>query len=184
MAHLIDFLYTDNYGATPATETHDIELVVHTKVYTIAEKFNIQGLKDLACEKFKAGLSKEKLDVFTFVLQQVHENTPESESEAGLRGLRMDFAAIHYTELIDRGEFFNFCKEVGEFTATLLREVAHALDAVSKAETPPSVSTPSCLRCGSLRVVRQHRGRINRGVFFDCSICKETHVDYNPGLSD
>jgi BTB/POZ domain len=47
---MLQFLYILNYGR-PAEP--DLEIITHAKVYTIAEKYDINTLQTLACSKLK-----------------------------------------------------------------------------------------------------------------------------------
>lgn len=177
MERLVAFLYTDDYASRAKIEfdidhwraignftklgnnagtadAHDTELMVHAKVYIIADKFDVQDLKECACEKFEETLGKGVgLFVnFTALLQKVYENTNASDTD--LRQLCMKFAATHFKGLIDRGEVFDFCKEDGDFTATFLREIAHIDDDVGKAvrKGRMSIVRLQCPYCGSPEV--------------------------------
>ncbi|KAI0425897.1 BTB/POZ protein [Xylaria sp. FL1042] len=66
-------------------ETHnvndkDTDIVLHAKVYSLAEKYFINGLKKLALEKFKVAVKgKLVLDDFLEAAQEVYTSTPDSD---------------------------------------------------------------------------------------------------------
>lgn len=63
----MDFLYTNGYDCQKTlppnaidSGDHDPGLIIHAKLYVIADKFDIQDLQELAQEKFKNELSRLK----------------------------------------------------------------------------------------------------------------------------
>ncbi len=67
MGMMINYLYRLDYSPSPRRSMEDSGedddeskaiLLLHVKVYIIAEKFMIQGLKDLSLRKFKAAALK------------------------------------------------------------------------------------------------------------------------------
>ncbi|CAG8959317.1 hypothetical protein HYFRA_00013087 [Hymenoscyphus fraxineus] len=159
----------------------DCELAAHTKVYIIADKFDIPDLKNLAREKFRETLSVDQLDIFTSVVGWVNYNTHENDN--GLRQLCMDFATQHFKLLMDRGEWFTFCENDGKFTAALLRQIAHTSNphvvpttnaAVPSSTAGASLSVPNCPQCkAGWDVSLSTRGQqAKHGFKFRCYKCR------------
>lgn len=88
MEIFVSYLYTEDYvyeeaklptkpeASTEAevaqiTEQDCPELIVHAKVYIVADKYGIPTLKGLALERFKAALSTIKMDSFAALFQYV-----------------------------------------------------------------------------------------------------------------
>lgn len=64
-------------------------LIIHAKIYAIAEKYFVAGLKELAMEKFKAACTSSWDDAaFPVAVNIVYQTTPESD--LGLRGVVLD----------------------------------------------------------------------------------------------
>ncbi|CAG8979711.1 hypothetical protein HYALB_00013400 [Hymenoscyphus albidus] len=167
-------------------EIPDHELTAHTKVYIIADKFDIPDLKNLAREKFREALSEDQLDIFTSVFSWVNYNTHENDN--GLRQLCMDFATKNFKLLMDRGEWFTFCEQDGKFTAALLRQIAHTSKAhvvstentaVASSTAGASLSVPNCPLCKSgWDVSLSTRGQqAKHGFKFRCYKCRHNFQD-------
>ncbi|KAI4664486.1 uncharacterized protein J4E88_010738 [Alternaria novae-zelandiae] len=63
-----------------------IQPLLHTKIYEIADKYEVKGLKDLAREKFKRSCEQFwDNDVFAVAAHHVFSTTPDSDK--GLRDL-------------------------------------------------------------------------------------------------
>lgn len=78
------------------------ELMVHIKVYALAEKYLIGGLRSLALEKFQTQASKAwNTDGFLEAAQAVYELTMESNPDTGLRSVVVRTFAQH-SGLLDK----------------------------------------------------------------------------------
>src|SRR4051794_17257066 len=80
---------SDNSDRLCGDEDTCPSLVIHAKVYTLAEKFLIPGLKALAIRKYKAAASASLgIDDFLQSVQEVYTSTVESDR--GLRDIVVD----------------------------------------------------------------------------------------------
>ncbi|KAI4666975.1 uncharacterized protein J4E79_001656 [Alternaria viburni] len=95
---LIQYLYeaeytpllpdVDSTGSTPFTNktNRPNQPLLHAKIYEIADKYEVKGLKDLAREKFKRSCEQFwDNDVFAVAAHHVFSTTPDSDK--GLRDL-------------------------------------------------------------------------------------------------
>ncbi|CAG8950317.1 hypothetical protein HYFRA_00006810 [Hymenoscyphus fraxineus] len=145
VGYFIDFLYTDKYepneelttdkfanlGAEEAAilsqsgsklgaqesamDPSSSDLLVHSHVYVMADKYMVEPLKILAKKNFNNALSKlgeKDLHIFTSVLENVFEGSPESDR--ALKDPCVSFACTWYGSLRDRGEFRSFCETNGD----------------------------------------------------------------------
>ena len=125
---MIDFLYTGSYStdAMPGDESKET-LLNHTKVYIIANKYDIQELKLVAAFKFGESLialSKlpgPALGSSTYIpaLRLMYDETPESDRI--LKDSAVKFAVEQAKKLVGVEGFAKFCRENGEFGFDLLK---------------------------------------------------------------
>jgi hypothetical protein len=140
---VVKFMYTSDYSnsldsATTATAvtastnsgTVPRDLIVHTRVYISAEKWDIPALKNLAAKKFEDALLLEgETSSFAESLRLMFEETPENDRL--LKDVALKFAGNNYKELISMGEFKAMCKKNGEVAIEVLTAVATAAAASS-----------------------------------------------------
>ena len=75
-----------NAAALPPLNGESSQPLLHAKIYEIAEKYEVKGLKDLAREKFKRSCEQFwDNDVFAVAAHHVFSTTPDSDK--GLRDL-------------------------------------------------------------------------------------------------
>lgn len=97
------------------------DLVVHAKVYGLAEKYLIGGLKDLAVKKFKTAAQKEcPIDSFFEAAEEVYTSTIDTD-----RGLRDVVVTILYNhkQMLDHGKSQTALKTLDALTYDLLMYV-------------------------------------------------------------
>ncbi|CAG8959316.1 hypothetical protein HYFRA_00013086 [Hymenoscyphus fraxineus] len=118
------------------------ELLAHTLVYTIADKFDVPGLKEVAVEKFKEALARipNPLDVWTEVVRAVYGGTPESDR--GLKDIAALFSIKNCQELLAKDDFVKLCEEKWEIGMEILRELVKDPRVVKQ-----MVTVPNCERC-------------------------------------
>jgi len=93
-------------------------LVIHAKVYALAEKFLIPGLKALAIRKYKAAASASLgIDDFLQSVQEVYTSTVESD-----RGLRDAVVKLIYDHPVwlDEKKVQDVAKELGAWMYDLV----------------------------------------------------------------
>lgn len=78
------------------------KLIIHAKVYALAEEYHIKGLKALALEKFEAGIEQHwNSSEFAQAAYEVYTSTVESDK--GLRDIIVQTLHAH-PELLDKKE--------------------------------------------------------------------------------
>ncbi|CAG8950511.1 hypothetical protein HYFRA_00007008 [Hymenoscyphus fraxineus] len=135
VGYLIEFLYTEKYKVLDGFDgvrrsdpkfpaSTNSELLVHSRVYTIADKFLIPNLKKLAAERFEIELKKinaNNLEVFTPVLRDVFEGSGPDDMQ--LKDMCTAMAARLYSDLASNEGFVSLCKENGEICFGILEAV-------------------------------------------------------------
>ncbi|KAL2349830.1 hypothetical protein BJ546DRAFT_604519 [Cryomyces antarcticus] len=117
-------------------------LVFHVRTYAIADKYDLPGLKELACSKF-AGVAAKAWDSpsFTLAIRSIYATTPSTDR--GLRDVVIKIAHVHMTALLqDCGEFVALLKENAEFAADLVALMARMYQ--------PLETFPIMARCGNV----------------------------------
>ena len=101
-------------------------LIINAKVYEFAEKFDIQDLKEMACEKYhevaKSGAYKSP--EFIQSLKIIYEGTPSTTKKDKLREIAVYVAAIHAKSLFELEGFATFCQENGEIATDIFKASA------------------------------------------------------------
>ncbi|RAL67796.1 hypothetical protein DID88_008523 [Monilinia fructigena] len=95
-------------------------LTICTRVFTIAENYDIPALKVLAKTKFEAAVSTRWNTVsLSASLRLMYDELPESDRL--LKDIAIQAAASHVNKLVDRGEFAALCKENGDIAFDVLK---------------------------------------------------------------
>ncbi|KAF4633274.1 hypothetical protein G7Y89_g4845 [Cudoniella acicularis] len=134
---LIKYFYTADYEYLPETpakkarvssasgssSTATPELLIHTKVYIMSEKYDVAPLKLLATEKYIRALETEGLtSAFSASLKLMFDET--SEKDRRLKDVALKHAGMNLKKLVDMREFFGVCVNNAEISAELLRAIA------------------------------------------------------------
>lgn len=102
---MIQFMYNgDYYDLTGDTQPPCADLFLHTRVYAIADYYNVCDLKPLAARKFMAARPgpRDKSPHFLDVVKEVYASTPETD--VLLRYVAVGWLALcaeHYVDQID-----------------------------------------------------------------------------------
>lgn len=133
---MISFFYTQDYSDISPKQIQDNQLqlamvnssisdtapsplLMHAKVYVMAEKYDVPALKALSKEKYEAAASTAWDDIiFTESLKLIYEETPDSDTL--FRDVAAKAAAAHLAKLVDRVEFEELCKINGEIGFDIL----------------------------------------------------------------
>ena len=103
------------------------ELITNAKVYVIADKYDIQPLKELAAQKYENVLAEAwNSPYFASSLKILYEQTPASDVR--LKKPAIARAASHITDLMKHDGFLELCKTNGEICFEALKESVSALD--------------------------------------------------------
>ncbi|KAK8176885.1 hypothetical protein IWX90DRAFT_1308 [Phyllosticta citrichinensis] len=137
---LVEFFYRFEYTAG-LQEFTDGELIFHTQVYAIGEKYHVQGLKDLAKvhfeEVYEAASSYEELH-FGGVVDAVYNTTFASDN--GLRSLVVKIVQHDLQNLMANVDYFTeIVTRNGEFS----RDLASALFQ-DREKIKPRYPCPQC----------------------------------------
>lgn len=136
LSYLYTLDYSDNAAARPALsikqnwpphlskEESKSVLQVDARVYALAEKYDISGLKDLAKYKYETALNNCSGGDFLKSIQDVYGLT--RESDRGLRDLVIKHTRGHMPDLKDKNEFTLAIEEIGEFSLDLLKAVLNS----------------------------------------------------------
>ncbi|KAI4614133.1 hypothetical protein J4E80_006824 [Alternaria sp. BMP 0032] len=118
------------------TETNRTTLLVHSKMYEIADKYDVNGLKDLARTKFSAlcAIFWDK-DVFAQAAEHALSSTPDSDD--GLREVLRQ-TIISHIELLNKSDVAELLSKHTDFVFSVLRRVAE-----EKAGLKPKAKTAS-----------------------------------------
>lgn len=123
---MVHYLYHFDYDGpvmnrddTDANELMTDVLVTHAKVYALAEKYLIRGLKAVALRRFKALAAHSWLGINDF-LQAIHEvYTSTIEDDRGLRDIVVETLREH-SEWLDREEMRDVLRAFGALTYDLV----------------------------------------------------------------
>ncbi|EXF84622.1 BTB/POZ domain-containing protein [Colletotrichum fioriniae PJ7] len=123
--YLLDYrqsLYIDSLLQSPELEQRKPEsitcLLLHAKVYTIAEKYAVDGLKDLAVAKFKVAAA-QAWDPNDFLHAATEAYTSTIDTDRGFRDVVLEAFAVH-DDLLDDDEAKTTIKSLGSLPYDLL----------------------------------------------------------------
>ena len=109
--------YSDDYSKYLDLASNS--LLINVKVYALADKYNVQPLKELAKVKFQKALDTQyEHESFPGAIVAVYSTTPSSDR--GLRDAVVSQVGSIRSELKTRREFLDVVKSVGDFAVDLL----------------------------------------------------------------
>ena len=111
----------------------------NTKVYVLADKFEVLDLKELAKSKFEISLTKDlSVEVISEVIGFVYDHTPSDDRS--LRDLLVDYCAKQTDRLQTCAEFRSTVENVGAFCLDMLLRFMSECTCLTKElpETSPS----------------------------------------------
>lgn len=95
-------------------------LLLHARVYAVAEQYDMPDLKTLAKEKYEESVGRNWNSAsFVASLKIIYETTPESDRD--LKGVALAVAGQNVEALCDRPEFVELCTEYAEITYDILK---------------------------------------------------------------
>ncbi|QSZ32630.1 hypothetical protein DSL72_002209 [Monilinia vaccinii-corymbosi] len=98
------------------------DLIKHAKIYIIAEKYDIQTLKNFAGRRYSCTLCTcWNSSFFVKSIELVFDSTPDISGGDSLRNTIMEAASIHAGELLDRTDFLQLCQERGDIATAILQ---------------------------------------------------------------
>ncbi|TVY90574.1 hypothetical protein LAWI1_G002952 [Lachnellula willkommii] len=120
-------------------------LLTNARVFVIADKYDIQGLKQLATKKYETAVPNAwNCAEFVGSLKLLYEETLESDRV--LKDVAVKTAGKHVNDLVDRGEFAALCKVNGELGFDILKASLTAKTLPAKNCGPSTPSCPTCQR--------------------------------------
>lgn len=107
--------------ANPSTSFDPRSLLVNAKVYVIADKYELDALKELACYKYnEVLLGNWNTSNFSESVSYVYENTVETDR--CLRDVIVRVASDNARSLLDRGDFVAMLKIHGDVATDIMHE--------------------------------------------------------------
>ncbi|QDS69510.1 hypothetical protein FKW77_007081 [Venturia effusa] len=117
---VLRFVYQGSYSAL-AKDKEDA-MVLHTRVYNLADMYDIKNLKAVAASEFKKLANKNfKLPAFPLAIKEIYENCPADDKT--LRDIVIQIVLDHYNILLEPngGDFASIkMTDLGDFAKDLL----------------------------------------------------------------
>lgn len=124
---MIEYFYHFDYlrTATTVSLSGQRSLIKHAKVFAMAIKYQVDGLRALALQKFQqAALHEWNSDDFAQVVHIVYTSTPDHVRE--LRGIVATTIYDHFRDLKDKEELEVVISGLGDLSYSLLRRTSSA----------------------------------------------------------
>lgn len=126
--------FTCNYNCQnqniPPVSGTSKQLLIHAKMYEIAEKYDVAGLKDLAIEKFSVACHYFwDDDQFAIAAQHVYSSTPDEDT--GLRSL-VDTTIYKHLELVGKPKIKAIMAQSNGLALGVLEKVIENNQEISK----------------------------------------------------
>ncbi|KFY28058.1 hypothetical protein V491_00664 [Pseudogymnoascus sp. VKM F-3775] len=113
--------YTDDSSPSLSSEGDDLELLKHLRVYALADMFQIENLKTIACKKFQQQLQHHWIsDTFVDCIREVYMTSRDSDAT---RKAVVNVVSSHQ-ELVKKQPFQDLIREVGDFAVDLIIAMA------------------------------------------------------------
>lgn len=93
---MVEYFYTEDYGhhpPFPEPQSWETEIHLHIDVYILAEKYNIQQLRDISAAKIRS-IARTKRAGLPGIIREVYENTTAG-GDQGIRDILTEIAAAH-----------------------------------------------------------------------------------------
>lgn len=159
---MIEYFYHFDYLRTAAavSSSGQPSLIKHAKVFAMAIKYRVDGLRALAVQKFQhAAFNEWNSDDFAHVVHVVYTSTADHVQE--LREIVATTIYDHFSDLKDKKELEVVISGLGELSYSLLRR------------------TSSAFRC-----TKGHKGEATRisctcahsACAFDFDLCRQCHA--------
>jgi hypothetical protein len=132
---MIEYFYHFDYPRTTSTASSSIvaknPLIKHAKVFAMAIKYQVDGLRALAVKKFKEAASSDwNNDDFAQVVQVVYASTPDDVQE--LRTITADTIHDHFSVLKDKEDLEMVISGLGDLSYSLLRRTSSGFRCTKK----------------------------------------------------
>lgn len=121
---MVEYFYHFDYLRTAAADGRP-SLIKHAKVFAMAIKYQVDGLRALAAQKFKQAASTDwSSEDFAHVVHVVYASTPDHTQE--LREIVADTIYDHFNDLKDKEELEVVISGLGDLSYSLLRRTSSA----------------------------------------------------------
>jgi speckle-type POZ protein len=163
---MLHFFYRFDYDSSgDGSRGWASPMLFNSRVYGIAEKYDIPALKFLAGEKVgKAVRTCWDMDDFTHVITDIYNSTPPTDR--GLRDIVVEVAHSHIDTLLEKEEFRCALEETPGFAADITRQMAE--------KGGITVKEYSCPECG-----KQWKAVLTDGTSSYCIHCGESRSDWS-----
>ncbi|KAM0708098.1 hypothetical protein Q7P35_004747 [Cladosporium inversicolor] len=137
---MVEYFYHFDYLRTAAADGRP-SLIKHAKVFAMAIKYQVDGLRALAAQKFKQAASTDwSSEDFAHVVHVVYASTPDHTQE--LREIVADTIYDHFNDLKDKEELEVVISGLGDLSYSLLRRTSSAFRS-GELPSSPSSHTPA-----------------------------------------
>lgn len=127
---MLRYMYSFNYNNIRGVSS----MVYDAQVYQIADKYDIQTLKEYSKDRFSTAITTGwKMDEFPLAINVVYESTPSKDR--GLRDLVVETSLLHLDTLLEQDGFGNSLRTSADFSADLIPFLA------------PNTSIKKCSSC-------------------------------------
>lgn len=134
---MVEFLYTGTYAPpvlsaianeqnvdifTRFMTVSDRAAIEALKIYVMGDRYDLQGLKNLAKNRFEFHIKLCNSDSFLEILQRLYTELPPGDTE--LRSMTVEHicAGSCIDELLDSAEFKDLCDEIGQVGFDIMKE--------------------------------------------------------------
>ncbi|KAH8654088.1 hypothetical protein BGZ60DRAFT_533176 [Tricladium varicosporioides] len=189
VALALEYLYTNDYswpkssvqnseeimrtcGRVGHTEEEQNQFVVHAKLHIFADKYMIDGLKDVTADKFKRALPVfGHKPSFLKALGLIYQELPGTDTN--LKDYAVKFAAKSYVRFTNNPQFIEICESNGELAA-------HLMVAIAMHPHNPSVC-PVCDSDIYVRTMSQYEKESirDRGFVAKAYVCSRCVMNFN-----
>lgn len=161
---MIEYFYYFDYlrtiSAATSFTTGPTSLIKHAKVFAMAIKYQADGLRALAIEKFKQAASTDwNSDDFAHVVHLVYTSTPDEVQE--LRAVVADTIHDHFSDLKDKEELETVISGLGDLAYSLFRRNSSAFRCTKGHRRDGTRKSCKCTY---------------NGCGFDFDICQQCHA--------
>ncbi|KAH6664421.1 hypothetical protein B0J14DRAFT_569709 [Halenospora varia] len=185
----LEYLYTNDYtwpkssvqdaeeimracGRVGHTEEEQNQFVVHAKLHIFADKYMIDGLKDVSADKFKSALPLfGHKPSFLKALALIYQELPGTDTN--MKDYAVKFAAKSYVRFTNSPQFIEICENNGELAAHLMVAIA------MHPHNPPVC--PACDSDMYVRTMSQHEKESVRdgGFVAKAYVCSRCVMNFN-----
>ncbi|KAH0541720.1 hypothetical protein FGG08_003812 [Glutinoglossum americanum] len=120
---MLHFLYRFDYDGSGNDQGRVSPMFFNSRVYSIADKYDVPALRLLAKEKFEEAVGTcWNMDDFVHVIPEVYDSTPPTDR--GLRDIVVKVTHEHIKTLLEKKEFQYAIEETVGFAADIIRLMA------------------------------------------------------------